>query len=625
MQRLSLLFCLLSLVTADILYHNWTITWLENQNPDKLFPRRVIGVNGQWPFEPIITHVGDTLILNVTNHLDSFVSIHGHGLIFHNTTYYDGATMTSQCGIPVGASFVYRIPIQNWAGTYYFHAHSNGQYVDGLRTPHIILPPRNNSELENIVDVDLGNEINLTNLTNSTVPYRNGIDYDDDFVVALGDWYHHEHSVLIKQFLSEFNPTGAEPVPDHGLIYYYHGADLIPGFNDDAKIKFEAGKKYRLRIINMSAFAMWYVWLEDHDMKIIEIDGVEVTRHPAKVVDLSVSQRVSVLIKAKNTTSFNFKLHANMDIEMFDVSARPESLVVNYTSCVIYNETAPFYSPQPSDLFEGDEHYPLVSDVDLSPVYPEEILEEPYLNVSLNVFFGVLDDGANHGQFNNKTYLMAKMPTFLTVHSMKNHSLDAEIYGYNSNVYILKGGEVVQINLYNWDANSHPFHFHGHKFQIVSRSDDGSVDPEKNSIPFQENPMRRDAITVPSGGNVALRFRTVNPGTWLFHCHIQWHFESGLAVQFIEDPIAQQEFKVPQQILDQCKAQGIPVEGNGAGNMDPYDLNGQSGPVKQIEMGWTKRAIGALVGCTLSAILGLIAVVVYSMEYQAEIKVKKET
>lgn len=150
---------------ADVLLHNWEISWIDKINPDGRLSRRAIGVNGQWPFEAIYTHVGDTLILNVTNKLDTYVSVHFHGLIFHNTTYYDGASMTSQCGIPPGYNFVYNIPIQNWPGTYYIHAHSNGQYTDGLKTPHIILPPRNASELGNAVDVNLGNEINLTNVT----------------------------------------------------------------------------------------------------------------------------------------------------------------------------------------------------------------------------------------------------------------------------------------------------------------------------------------------------------------------------------------------------------------------------------------------------------------------------
>ncbi|KAG8801435.1 laccase, partial [Serendipita sp. 399] len=35
---------------------------------------------------------------------------------------------------------------------------------------------------------------------------------------------------------------------------------------------------------------------------------------------------------------------------------------------------------------------------------------------------------------------------------------------------------------------------------------------------------------------VTLRFTADNPGPWLLHCHIDLHFDSGLAVVFAEAP-----------------------------------------------------------------------------------------
>ena len=32
----------------------WNITYVENANPDGLQPRRVIGVNGTWPYVPAL-------------------------------------------------------------------------------------------------------------------------------------------------------------------------------------------------------------------------------------------------------------------------------------------------------------------------------------------------------------------------------------------------------------------------------------------------------------------------------------------------------------------------------------------------------------------------------------------
>ena len=58
-----------------------------------------------------------------------------------------------------------------------------GQYVDGLRAPLVIHP--------------------------STEVHS----YDAEYTVILGDWYHNEHSTLLKRFISISNPNGGEPVP----------------------------------------------------------------------------------------------------------------------------------------------------------------------------------------------------------------------------------------------------------------------------------------------------------------------------------------------------------------------------------------------------------------------------
>lgn len=34
-----------------------------------------------------------------------------------------------------------------------------------------------------------------------------------------------------------------------------------------------------------------------------------------------------------------------------------------------------------------------------------------------------------------------------------------------------------------------------------------------------------------------LRFRADNPGVWLFHCHMEWHVETGLVTTMIEAPL----------------------------------------------------------------------------------------
>ena len=168
---------------------------------------------------------------------------------------------------------------------------------------------------------------------------------------------------------------------------------------------------------------------------------------------------------------------------------------------------------------------------------------------------------------------------------------------------------------------SHSSHLHGHKTQIVNRvTDFTSTDPSLNPplVEGQANPVRRDTVTIAGGGSVTLRFVADNPGAWLFHCeskptlfrsmhtefsnytgHIEWHLESGLAVQFIEAPLLIQERaqgRVPSFMYDQCAALGVPSSGNAAGHADPTDLSGLPlGPWMQ-ELGWLTKGILAMTG-----------------------------
>lgn len=109
--------------------------------------------------------------------------------------------------------------------------------------------------------------------------------------------------VLISQFLSIANPTGAEPVPQCALI------------NDtqNPKINVEPGKTYLFRLINVGAFAAQYIWFEGHTMRVVEVDGVYTKPMEANMLYVTAAQRISVLITMKNSTSANFPFVGSMD------------------------------------------------------------------------------------------------------------------------------------------------------------------------------------------------------------------------------------------------------------------------------------------------------------------------
>ncbi|KAI9062216.1 multicopper oxidase [Trametes sanguinea] len=570
----------------------WNLTYVENAKPDGLQPRRVIGVNNTWPIPPIDVTTDDVFIVHALNSLDQPASLHHHGMYFNSTSWMDGAVGVSQCGIPPGQSFDYVVPVNTsgqW-GTYWVHSHAKGQYVDGLRGPVVIHPPKEAHA------------------------------YDEEFTVILGDWYHDQHDALLQQFVSIANPGGAEPVPDSALIYFaQNGTYLGPksgtspdpvtgavGFNENATLPFQPGKTYRLRIINTSAFAAFFFWIDGHEMRIIEADGTDVEESPIDLVSVTVAQRYSVLVTARNDTNANWAIHANMDTDMFDTV--PDTLNPNITSSITYDSSASL-----TDLGTVDAYHD-VDDLALVPIEAEE-LPLATRTISLEVSFDTMADGTNHAMFNGITYNSPLVPAIMSEMSLGQNATVASAYGPTS--FVLDHLEVIDIVVKNGDAGKHPFHLHGHKMQLVGRatdytSDDPTLNPPLNNS--QPNPMRRDTVQVPSGESVTLRVIADNPGVWFFHCHIEWHLEVGLAVTFVEAPlIAQERNAIPQFMYDQCQALGLPTSGNAAGHASTTDLTGLPlGPYPQ-NNGWHSRGIGAMAGCVLTATIGMCTVTWYAL------------
>ena len=97
---------------------------------------------------------------------------------------------------------------------------------------------------------------------------------------------------------------------------------------------------------------------------------------------------------------------------------------------------------------------------------------------------------------------------------------------------------------------AHPIHKHGGWFAVVGmdmfnrsirvdrefiKHKDEDCDNYRNHyIPCLPRnfiyPPEKDTIQVPTNGYVILRIPTNNAGTWLMHCHINWHFQKGMAM-----------------------------------------------------------------------------------------------
>jgi FtsP/CotA-like multicopper oxidase with cupredoxin domain len=101
-----------------------------------------------------------------------------------------------------------------------------------------------------------------------------------------------------------------------------------------------------------------------------------------------------------------------------------------------------------------------------------------------------------------------------------NVMTDFNIFTFNSRVWpgtdplVVKLGERVRVSFANLSMDSHPIHFHGHRWWLVG-TDGGSI-PRSAWIP-------ETTMNVPAGTTRTVEFVADNPGDWPFHCHKNHH------------------------------------------------------------------------------------------------------
>ncbi|ODV62503.1 Cupredoxin [Ascoidea rubescens DSM 1968] len=208
--------------------HTWyfEVTYVD-ANPDGRFNRTVVGFNNTWPLPTLEVDKGDRGIK---------IPPHFHGLFQNGSNQMDGPEMVTQCTIVPGQTMLYNFSVGNQVGAYWYHSHTKGQYGDGIRAAFII--------------------------HDSDFPY----DYDEETVITVSEWYHDDSATLDRSFLNLYNPIEAEPIPQNLL------------FNDTRNDSwvFEPGKTYLAHIINIGAFVSQYLYIENHTMTVIAVDGIYV-------------------------------------------------------------------------------------------------------------------------------------------------------------------------------------------------------------------------------------------------------------------------------------------------------------------------------------------------------------
>lgn len=546
--------------------YNWKVVDIVG-NPDGVF-RPMVTINGQFPGPMIECNEGDTLVIEVENQSVNATSLHFHGIFQNGTNWMDGTTGITQCPIAPGRKFRYEFKVTGQSGTYYYHGHQAVQVSDGLYGP-LVIHGRDEKKLQKI-------------------PYAT------DRVVMLQDYYHDLSSGLL---VSSLEPgSEASPIPNGALINGMNIRDCsklphrlcnnatatLPSFD------LAPNANHRLRLINVGVFAWFQVTVDEHEFALTEADGTDIVPAYETSLMISPAQRYSMIINSNQTSADSFWLRAKMATHCWKnpnlpgLGADEAKAIIHYTSKG-HHKNPKILAAQPSSRNSNQRLEVQCKDMNTDAFIPAAYEPAPaivdhsyYLRTNLEID----DRRLERGFFNQSSFrpILQAPSLHRTVEGLSsgNDTFDVmrTVDGVNELAYDIKndfviqhsGIKVVDLIIQNFDPGNHPMHLHGHKFWILGQGN--GIFPGYDSLGLKDHGqgvlggsegkldklLRRDVATAEGFGWLALRFVADNPGIWAFHCHMAWHSEAGLVMQFLSRVDEVATWDIPEANRQLCEA-----------------------------------------------------------------------
>ena len=553
---------------------------------------RMLAYNGSVPGPTLKVAQGSTITVQVTNHGDLEATVHWHGLRLENR--YDG-THDTQAPIPVGETFTYHVHVPD-SGAYWYHPHIREDYGQelGLYGNILVTPsepdywsPANRELLVTLDDILIEHgqiaafrETETTHVAMGRFGNVMLVSGDPDlsldakrdevvrfyftntantrvFNVALpgaqmklvgADAGHYEHEEIVEEVLL---------APSERVV-----VDLL--FADARELQLEHRTPERTYPLAAIAIA---------DEQATPSYAEEFARMRTNRDMAEVRERIEPFLKAPPDKTLSFVAEMDMGV--------PEGVPVVYV-CPMHAEVV---SEEPGScpkcgmklLAQAAEDTTYVC-----PMHPEVTSEKPdrcpkcgMKLVPETLIAAAGEHGhehhhghghhgdehegheqAHHGrahghelhgehghQHSDAEHAhetaqgieweddMVEVNRMTTPANMRWKLVDGETGAENAQIdWTFRVGDQVKLRLVNeMDSDHpmpHPFHVHGAgRFLILARDD--VVEP---------NLVWKDTVLVRTAETVDILLDVTNPGSWMAHCHIAEHHESGMMFSFTVVP-----------------------------------------------------------------------------------------
>ena len=499
------------------------------------------------------------------------LTLHMHGMFQKYNVWMDGVPFVTQCPIMAESNITYRFYAEP-IGTHWYHSHYGTQRADGTYGM-LIVQERNptTSPLPSFL-LALDDWVHIT-----SEPY--GYDRAQLVNTSFDDLGPGNYFLAKTSWRESVANIGQSLLPFHSILV--NGRGRQPLFDDPAQPRWplevftvSQGGTYRFRVVNAGKEMAMRVSVDQHMLTIAALDSHNV--EPFQVE--------SFFVFAGET--FDFLLDADQPIDKYwirfsgiGVDHIPPGGVVHEGRAIISYESANDVEDPVSSPISCSKDQPCLVFNCASRSYPEadhrvcmslaEAHGSQETKLTKQYLYGLNVDKPDKEIFmsylvkvNGKRYISPIAPFSQKVENQTTScdNADCDQLCKCTNIVKVKHNEIIQFvfNYYNTNPHyipAHPIHLHGTSFavlkmgfprldnvtgKLIDNKPDIICDDEKicstsswrGDPPTDlnlEDPPLKHTVVVPPQGYVVVRFRAVNPGYWMMHCHNTRHEYEGMA------------------------------------------------------------------------------------------------
>jgi CopA family copper-resistance protein len=258
---------------------------------------RVIAINGTVPGPVLRFREGEEAVVRVTNRLDAVTSIHWHGLLVDGA--YDGAPgFNGFNGIAPGQTYTYRIHVRQ-SGTYWYHAHSEGQEQAGQYGALLIAPAGDDPILADIEHVVLFSDHTREDPARVLRNLKSDSGYYNWNKRTFPELLKDAKKFGLEKTMAERKAWGDMRMDATDIADVSGYALLANGQPTAARpmLAFNPGQRVRLRLINGSAMSFVDVRIPGVAMQVVAADGRPVQPVTVDELRMGVAETYDVIVE----------------------------------------------------------------------------------------------------------------------------------------------------------------------------------------------------------------------------------------------------------------------------------------------------------------------------------------